>query len=174
VAESYGLFLLGPLWLHGRGLPAALDGTERVDGRLCDVLQVWSRPGLGLSAQDRISLCVDRAIGLVRRTRFTLEGFAGTRGAVARVDTFDHESRFGVTVADAVLRRSRAPLAAARARLVHHRAGREPGLRPAGLAGSAIRRRGGRSGAAAVTTGHHGPVDPQQSPPLTEMTCPVM
>ena len=96
VAESYGLFLLGPLWLHGRGLPAALDGTERVDGRLCDVLQVWSRPGLGLVAQDRISLCVDRASGLVRRMRFTLEGFAGTRGAVARVDTFDHASRFGV------------------------------------------------------------------------------
>ena len=27
---------------------------------------------------------------------FTLEGFAGTRGAVAEVDTFDHERRFGV------------------------------------------------------------------------------
>lgn len=96
VAEGYGLFLLGPLWLHGRGLATARDGTERVDGRLCDVLQVWSRPGLGLVAQDRVALCVDRASGLVRRMRFTLEGFAGTRGAVARVDTFDHESRFGV------------------------------------------------------------------------------
>lgn len=96
VAESYGLFLLGPLWLHGRGLPVALEGTERVDGRLCDVLQIWSRPGLGLVAEDRVSLCVDRASGLARRMRFTLEGFAGTQGAVARVDTFDHESRFGV------------------------------------------------------------------------------
>lgn len=96
VAEAYGLFLLGPLWLEGRGLPAVQDGTERVDGRLCDVLLVWLRPGLGQVAQDRVSLCVDRATGLVRRMRFTLEGFAGTRGAVARVDTFDHEDRFGV------------------------------------------------------------------------------
>lgn len=96
VAEGYGLFLLGPLWLHGRGLPVWRDGTERVDGRLCDVLQVWLRPGLGRVAEDRVALCVDRANGLVRRMRFTLQGFAGTRGAVARVDTFDHERRFGV------------------------------------------------------------------------------
>jgi hypothetical protein len=32
----------------------------------------------------------------MRRVRFTLEGFAGTRGAVAEVDTYDHQSRFGV------------------------------------------------------------------------------
>ena len=97
VAEGYGLFLLGPLWLVDRGLPARAGGTERVNGRLCDVIEVWLSPGLGRVASDRIALCVDREDGLMRRVRFTLEGFATTQGAVAEVDTFDHERRFGVT-----------------------------------------------------------------------------
>ena len=96
VAEAYGLFLLGPLWLADRGLPLRRGGTERVDGRLCDVVDVWLRPGLGRVAADRVALCIDRTDGLVHRMRFTLEGFANTRGAVAEVDTFEHERRFGV------------------------------------------------------------------------------
>ncbi|WP_156481076.1 hypothetical protein [Variovorax sp. PAMC 28711] len=96
VAEGYGLFLLGPLWLIDRDLPAALAGTERVDGRLCDVVEVWMSPGLGRVRSDRIALCVDRADRITRRIRFTLEGFGNTQGAVAEVDTFDHQRRFGV------------------------------------------------------------------------------
>jgi hypothetical protein len=95
VAEGYGLFLLGPLWLAGRGHASRREGTERVDGRVCDVVDVWLRPGLGRTALDRASLCIDSA-GVMRRVRFTLEGFSGTRGAVAQVDTYDHERRFGV------------------------------------------------------------------------------
>ena len=96
VAEGYGLFLLGPLWLNDRGFPMQLDGTERVGDRLCDVINVWLAPGLGRAAMDRVAMCIDRADGIMRRVRFTLEGFAGTRGAVAEVDTFEHERRFGV------------------------------------------------------------------------------
>ncbi|MDP3615795.1 MAG: hypothetical protein Q8R98_28475, partial [Rubrivivax sp.] len=96
VAECYGLFLLGPLWLVDRGLPLQMAGSERVDGRLCDVVNVWMSPGLGQVASDRVSLCIGRDDGITRRLRFTLEGFAGTRGAVAEVDTFDHQRRFGV------------------------------------------------------------------------------
>ena len=96
VAEAYGLFLLGPLWLVDRGLRMQRGGTERVDGRLCDVIDVWLSPGLGRVALDRVAVCIDRSDGLARRLRFTLEGFTGTRGAVAEVDTFDHERRFGV------------------------------------------------------------------------------
>jgi hypothetical protein len=96
VAEGYGLFLLGPLWLVDRGLPMRSGGTERVDGLLCDVVDVWMTPGLGRAAGDRAALCIARTDGLVHRMRFTLEGFSGTRGAVAEVDTFAHERRFGV------------------------------------------------------------------------------
>lgn len=96
VAEAYGLFLLGPMWLAGRGLAMQRGGTERVDGRLCDVLQVWLRPGLGRSPLDRVAVCIDTASGLTRRVRFTLEGTANTAGAVAQVDTFEYERRFGV------------------------------------------------------------------------------
>ena len=96
VAEGYGLFLLGPLWLADRGLRVQMGGTERVDGRVCDVVDVWLSPGLGRVAIDRVAICIDRVDGLVHRMRFTLEGFAGTQGAVAEVDTFEHERRFGV------------------------------------------------------------------------------
>jgi hypothetical protein len=96
VAEGYGLFLLGPLWLADRGLRMQMGGTERVDGRICDVVDAWLSPGLGKVATDRVALCIDRVDGLVHRMRFTLEGFANTQGAVAEVDTFEHERRFGV------------------------------------------------------------------------------
>lgn len=96
VAEGYGLFLLGPLWLNGRGLAAQLDGTHTVDGRPCDVVEVWMEPGLGQVAMDRVSLYVDRKDHVTRRVRFTLEGYENTRGAVAEVDTFEHERHFGV------------------------------------------------------------------------------
>jgi hypothetical protein len=96
VAEGYGLFLLGPLWLADRRLPMQMAGTERVNNRLCDVIEVWLSPGLGMAATDRVAVCIDRDDRITRRLRFTLEGFANTRGAVAEVDTFDHERRFGV------------------------------------------------------------------------------
>lgn len=98
VAECCGLFLLGPLWLAaaGRCQPFAVTGTERVHGRLCDAVQVWLRPGLGRSPQDRVTVFVDRDDRLTRRLRFTLEGFAGTRGAVAEVDWLDFIRRDGV------------------------------------------------------------------------------
>ena len=96
VAEGYGLFLLGPLWIVDRDLPMKLAGTERVDGRPCDVVEVWMKPGLGRSSLDRIAIYVDRSERITRRIRFTLEGFVNTQGAVAEVDLFDHEQRFGV------------------------------------------------------------------------------
>ncbi len=96
VAEGYSLFLLGPLWLAERALAAELAGSERVDGRACDVVNVWLRPGLGFAPQDGAALCIDRDDGITRRLRFTLEGFVSTQGAVAEVDTFEHQHRFGV------------------------------------------------------------------------------
>lgn len=96
VAEAYGLFLLGPLWLAGQGHVVQMGGTERVDGRPCRVLQLWKRPGLGQVALDRVAVCIDAEQGITRRVRFTLEGFANTRGAVAEVDSFEHTQRFGV------------------------------------------------------------------------------
>ena len=97
VAEGYGFFLLGPLWLADRGdLPLRLAGSERVDGRLCDVVEGWIAPGLGQVAADRVAVFIDRDNLVARRVRFTLEGSANTQGAVAEVDRFDFERRFGV------------------------------------------------------------------------------
>ena len=101
VAEGYGLFLLGPLWVASRqaaglAVPSEVAGTERVHGRLCDVVHVWMSPGLGRAATDRVSLMIDRDDHVMRRARFTLEGYEGTRGAVAEVDCFEHARHFGL------------------------------------------------------------------------------
>lgn len=96
VAEGYGLFLLGPLWLAERGFDCALNGTARVHGRLCDIVEVAMKPGLGRVALDRVAVYVDRDDAVTRRVRFTLEGYSGTRGAVAEVDTFEHRRLHGV------------------------------------------------------------------------------
>lgn len=96
VADGYRVFLLGPLAFAGSA--ARFDAAEPVwiGGRQCDVLHVSQSPGLGLSAEDRFVLYVDRDTRLMRRVRFTLEGFAATRGAVAEVDTTGHVDRHGV------------------------------------------------------------------------------
>lgn len=96
VAEAYKLFLLGPLWLVDRNLTMRVHSTERVGGRFCDVVDVWLRPGLGQDLLDRVQLCIDREDSIMRRVRFTLDGFEATRGAVAVVDTFEHQRHFGV------------------------------------------------------------------------------
>jgi hypothetical protein len=104
VAECYALFLLGPLWVLDRltarqanpGLTAELTSTARVDNRLCDVVQVWLAPGLGQAPLDRVALYIDRDDHTTRRLQFTLEGYGGTRGAVAETDTFEHQRRHGV------------------------------------------------------------------------------
>ena len=96
VAEGYGLFLLGPLTLVDRALVVRAAGVATVDDRACDVVDVWLTPGLGDVALDRVTLYIDRANDVTRRFRFTLEGTANTRGAVAEVDTFDHQMRFGL------------------------------------------------------------------------------
>lgn len=122
VADCYQLFLLGPLWLaprvrdlaaHASGaaggaagasaarLPAgearlALGDRLEVDGRECQWVQGWLAPGFGLVAGDRVDLAIDVQDRTTRRMRFTLEGYAGTRGAVAETDTFEHERIGGV------------------------------------------------------------------------------
>jgi hypothetical protein len=100
VADCYQLFLLGPLWLAPRvgagGTRLALGGRVEVEGRECQWVQAWVSPGFGLAARDRVDLAVDVADRTTRRMRFTLEGFAGTRGAVAETDTYEHRRIGGI------------------------------------------------------------------------------
>lgn len=100
VADCYVLFLLGPLWLVDRldagALPLQLGERVRVDGRACQWVEAWLRPGLGGSAGDRVSIAIDRDDRSCRRLRFTLEGHATTQGAVAEVDWLDLLQRHGV------------------------------------------------------------------------------
>lgn len=96
VADGYRLFLLGPLALVDQGLTMKLAGLEQVGDAACERLMVRLSPGLGLSRADQLVLCIDRRTRLVRRLRFTLDGLASTRGAVAEVDTYDFQNIHGV------------------------------------------------------------------------------
>ncbi len=105
VADCYSLFLLGPMLLAGqwaaeRSLTMALTGVERVtvEGQTyeCDMLRVHLAPGLGFSAADELALYIDRTERLMRRLRFTLNGFEPTRGALAEVDAWGYLPRYGV------------------------------------------------------------------------------
>ena len=104
VADGYALFLLGPMLLAGawsvRRAAMALAAPERItvhgDAHDCDVLRMTLTPGLGFSDTDQLALYIDRAERLTRRVRFSLDGLAGTRSAVAEVDSFAHVPRDGV------------------------------------------------------------------------------
>ena len=101
VADGYSLFLLGPMllagpWMAERNLVMQVAAAEPVEqgGQHydCDVLRVRLSPGLGLSESDELALFIDRDAGLMRKVRFTLNGLASTRGAIAEVDTLDHRT----------------------------------------------------------------------------------
>ena len=100
VADCYVLFLLGPLWLADQvdagATPLQLGERVRVDGRACQWVEAWLRPGLGLSAGDRVSIAIDRDDASCRRLRFTLEGHPTTQGAVAETDWLETVQRHGV------------------------------------------------------------------------------
>jgi hypothetical protein len=100
VADGYRLFLLGPLALvdrpADRPLVMKLAGLEQVGDYACERLMVRLAPGLGFSAVEQIVLCIDRRTRLMRRVRFSLEGLASTRGAVAEVDVSDFQNIQGV------------------------------------------------------------------------------
>lgn len=103
VADGYRWFLLGPLALAPRD-PAApwpegamsLGEPEAVDGRVCDVVRLDLTPGWGYTPLDRLALWIDRDQRLMRRLRFSLDGYGPTQGAIAEVDTYEHVTRHGV------------------------------------------------------------------------------
>ncbi|BAM02598.1 hypothetical protein [Phycisphaera mikurensis] len=102
VAEAYRMFLTGPFFFLERDARAdaetAYAPAERaeVGGVACEQVLVRIRPGFGLSEEDRVLVAVGRDDGLLRRVRFSLDGFSGTGGAVADVVFADWIRRGGL------------------------------------------------------------------------------
>ena len=96
VADGYRMFLNGPFHFLDGNAHLETAGSETVDGLACDVILAVRRPGHGLSAEDRYLLYIDRDQRWLRRIRFTMEGLAATRGAVAEVDFLEHRRMAGV------------------------------------------------------------------------------
>ena len=110
VPDGYQLFMLGPIFAAARLATAEITGVATLDGRVCDLLLVVMRPGMGFGGEDRALFWIDRVERLMRRVRFTLEGFSGTRGAVVDVDVFDYIRHYGVQWPTRYFEQVRSPL----------------------------------------------------------------
>lgn len=96
VADSYRLFLFGPMLLVERNLVLELGDVEWVNEHSCDVLRVQLAPGLGHANVDTVALSIDRKERLLRRVRFSMEGLESTKGMAAEVEMFDHQVLHGM------------------------------------------------------------------------------
>lgn len=110
VADGYRLFLLGPIYIQNAGALVELAGEDWVDGRHCDLLLARLRPGLGMAAEDRVLMFIDKRERLMRRVRFSLEGLETTRGAVAEVDVWNYVEVQGVKWPTQFYERLRRPI----------------------------------------------------------------
>ena len=110
VADAYRMFLTGPFYFLDNNLSLEMAESEDVEGRACDTLLAVRRPGHGLSAEDRYLLFIDRENHLLRRVRFTMEGLDSTKGAIAEVDFFDHQTIAGVIWPTRFFERLRKPI----------------------------------------------------------------
>jgi hypothetical protein len=95
VAEAYRMFLTAPFYFTqraGRGddgdgsMIAVMSEPDEVNGVMCDQVLIELRPGFGKSEVDRVQVAIARDTGMVRRVRFSLDGFSRTRGATADVE----------------------------------------------------------------------------------------
>ena len=96
VADSYGLFLLGPFYFDRPGVTLSPSGEAVVDNVACDQVLAVLRPGFGKADEDRVILSIDRASHQLRRVRMTLNGLESTRGAEVDVTFRDFRNIGGV------------------------------------------------------------------------------
>lgn len=105
VAEAYRMFLTGPFYFTQRPgtMTAVMSGPTTVRDAACDQVLVELRPGFGTSAVDRVEIAIDRETKLVRRVRFSLDGFRKTKGATADVEMSHFATRDGLVFPTAFL-----------------------------------------------------------------------
>lgn len=96
VADGYRMFLTGPFYFLEGNTSLSVVGSETVHGRPSHVLLSVRRPGHGNSAEDRYLLFIDHENLRLQRLRFTMDGLESTRGAIAEVDFFDHQTIAGI------------------------------------------------------------------------------
>lgn len=111
VADSYTMFLTGPIFFLDRGARLLPAGEGEVDGAPCDRVLAVLQPGLGNATEDRVLLSIDRATKRLLRVRFTLNGLPSTVGAEVDVTFSAHRTIAGVLWPTEFFERVRAPLA---------------------------------------------------------------
>ena len=84
------------MMLVDRPLVMELGEIEWVNEHACDVLRIQLVPGFGHARVDQIALFIDRKFRLMRRVRLTLDGLESTKGAIAEVEMYDHQTLHGV------------------------------------------------------------------------------
>jgi len=109
-AESFLLFLLGPLALEDRrdGFVRIADG--KVEGRAYYRIYRELVPGLGESARDELVFWIDQETMRTFRVNITLQGFETTRQAHVDVTYLDYVERGGFVFPSKFLERVLAPI----------------------------------------------------------------
>jgi len=112
VVEAYRMFLTAPFYFTQRtgraesatgSMVAVMSEPDEVKGVACDQVLVELRPGIGESEVDRVQVAIARDTGLVRRVRFSLDGFTNTQGATADVELSGFVQVGGLTLPTAFL-----------------------------------------------------------------------
>lgn len=89
-ADSFHLFLLGPLALERWQDKATRLSDKRLNGKLHQRIHIARIPGLGKSARDEVVLWIDPETKLTRLVQITLEGHSTTKGAHVEVEYLDY------------------------------------------------------------------------------------
>lgn len=110
-ADSFALFLLGPLAhrLQGQSFERLPDQQER--GRQYHRLHTVLQPGIGESERDELVLWIDAETQRTYRLHITLEGYRTTRGAHVDVTYLDYLTIDGFVLPTHFNERVRGPIA---------------------------------------------------------------
>ena len=110
-ADSFYLFLLGPLALEKWQNNVTRLRNQNMNGKPHWRVYINKQPGLGLSRDDEIVLWVDPQSKLTTRVQITLKGHESTKVAHVEVDYLDYKSLGGYVFPSVFFERVKAPIA---------------------------------------------------------------
>jgi hypothetical protein len=90
-ADSFLLFLLGPLAVSQWSDQFTRLADVKADGETYHRIYVKRRPGFGLSDEDELALWIDPVTFRTKRVQITLEGHSTTQGAHVEVEFLDYK-----------------------------------------------------------------------------------
>jgi len=110
-ADSFYLFLLGPLALEKWRSQFARLSDIKFKGKTYSRLYLKRQPGFGKSVRDEVVLWIDPQSKLTKMVQITLEGHSTTKGAYVEVEYLDYVRVDNYTFPSKYFERVKAPIA---------------------------------------------------------------